>query len=63
MDGRPNGDRDGGGLSTGATLRSKLDSYKAYLRTLIAERTDISSERMHARLKDERDLSVGVGAL
>ena len=43
--------------------RSKLDPHEAYLRGLIAERTDITLEEMRTRLKDERDLTVGLGTL
>ncbi|KAB7783831.1 Transposase [Methylorubrum populi] len=47
----------------GRARRSKLDPHEAYLRTLIAKRTDITLEEMRARLKDEHDLTVGLGTL
>ncbi|KAA0122175.1 IS630 family transposase [Methylobacterium sp. P1-11] len=47
----------------GRARRSKLDPHEAYLRGLIAERTDITLEEMRTCLKDERDLTVGLGTL
>ncbi|GJD82117.1 IS630 family transposase ISMex41 [Methylobacterium gregans] len=47
----------------GRARRSKLDPHEAYLRGLIAERDDLTLEEMRARLKDERDLTVGLGTL
>ena len=47
----------------GRARRSKLDPHEAYLRDLIAERDDITLEEMRARLKDEHDLTVGMGTL
>ena len=47
----------------GRARRSKLDPHAAYLRTLIAERDDMTLEEMRARLKDEHDLTVGLGTL
>jgi transposase len=47
----------------GRARRSKLDPHEAYLRGLIAERDDMTLEEMRARLKDEHDLTVGMGTL
>ncbi len=47
----------------GRARRSKLDPHEAYLRELIAERDDITLDEMRARLKDEHDLTVGMGTL
>lgn len=47
----------------GRARRSKLDPHEAFLRALIVERDDITLEEMRARLKDERDLTVGLGTL
>ncbi|MGU3541016.1 IS630 family transposase [Methylobacterium sp. A54F] len=47
----------------GRARRSKLDPHEVYLRDLIAERDDITLDEMRARLKDEHDLTVGMGTL
>jgi transposase len=47
----------------GRARRSKLDPHEAYLRGLIAERDDMTLEEMRTHLKDERDLTVGLGTL
>lgn len=47
----------------GRARRSKVDPHEAFLRELIAERDDITLEEMRVRLKDERDLTVGLGTL
>lgn len=47
----------------GRARRSKLDPHEAFLRGLIAERDDITLEEMRVRLKEERDLTVGLGTL
>lgn len=47
----------------GRARRSKLDPHEAFLRGLIAERDDITLEEMRVHLKDERDLTVGLGTL
>ena len=47
----------------GRACRSKLDPHEAFMRALIAETDDITLEEMHARLREERDLTVGLGTL
>ena len=47
----------------GRARRSKLDPHEAYLRGLIAETDDITLEEMRARLREEHDLTVGLGTL
>ncbi|MGH1571859.1 IS630 family transposase [Methylobacterium sp. P31] len=47
----------------GRARRSKLDPHEAFLRALIAERDDVTLEEMRVRLKDEHDLTVGLGTL
>ncbi|KQO93853.1 transposase [Methylobacterium sp. Leaf92] len=47
----------------GRARRSKLDLHEAFLRALITERDDITLEEMRTRLKDEHDLTVGLGTL
>ncbi|WP_342167208.1 IS630 family transposase [Methylobacterium sp. SD21] len=50
-------------LPQGRARRSKLDPHEAYLRGLIAETDDITLEEMRARLREEHDLTVGLGTL
>lgn len=47
----------------GRARRSKLDPHEAFLRRLIAERDDITLEKMRVRLREERTLMVGLGTL
>ena len=47
----------------GRARRSKLDPHEAFLRALIDEQDDITLEEMRARLRDEHDLTVGLGTL
>lgn len=47
----------------GRPRRSKLDLHEAYLRGLIAAQDDITLEEMRVRLRDERDVTVGLGTL
>ena len=47
----------------GRARRSKLGRHEAFLRGLIEEKGDITLEEMRARLRDEHDLTVGLGAL
>ncbi len=47
----------------GRARRSKLDPHEAFLRSLIAEKDDITLEEMRARLRDEHALTVGLGTL
>ncbi|GEP12666.1 hypothetical protein MMMDOFMJ_4330 [Methylobacterium gnaphalii] len=47
----------------GRARRSKLDPHEAFLRGLIDEKADITLEDMRARLRDEHDLTVGLGTL
>jgi transposase len=42
---------------------SKLDPHEAFLRGLIDKKVDITLEEMRARLRDEHDLTVGLGTL
>ena len=47
----------------GRARRSKLDPHEAFLRGLIDGQDDITLEEMRARLRDEHDLTVGLGTL
>ena len=47
----------------GRARRSKLDPHEAFLRGLIDAQDDITLEEMRARLRDEHDLTVGLGTL
>lgn len=47
----------------GRARRSKLDPHEAFLRGLIDKKVDITLEEMRARLRDEHDLTVGLGTL
>jgi transposase len=47
----------------GRARRSKLDPHEAFLRALIAQKHDITLQEMRARLRDEQDLTVGLGTL
>ncbi|KQO56351.1 transposase [Methylobacterium sp. Leaf91] len=47
----------------GRARRSKLDPHEAFLRGLIDGQVDITLEEMRARLRDEHDLTVGLGTL
>lgn len=47
----------------GRARRSKLDPHEAFLRALIDEKDDITLEEMHARLRDELDLTFGLSTL
>ena len=47
----------------GRARRSKLDPHETFLRALIAETDDITLEKMRARLREERALTVGLGTL
>jgi len=47
----------------GRARRSKLDNHEACVRALIAETNDITLEQMRARLREEHDLTVGLGTL
>lgn len=47
----------------GRARRSKLDPHEAFLRGLIDAKDDITLEEMHARLRAEHDLTVGLGTL
>ena len=47
----------------GRPRRSKLDPHEAFLRGLIDAKDDITLEEMRARLRAERDLTVGLGTL
>ena len=47
----------------GRARRSKLDPHEAFLRSLIAEQDDITLEEMRARLREEHNLTVGLGTL
>ena len=49
--------------SQGRARRSKLDPHEAFLRGLIDKEVDITLEEMRARLRDEHDLTVGLGTL
>lgn len=45
------------------TPRSKLDLHETFLRSLIAERDDITLEEMRAGLREEHGVAVRLGAL
>ena len=47
----------------GRARRSKLDPHEAFLRALIDAKADVTLEEMRARLRDEQDLTVGLGTL
>ena len=47
----------------GRARRSKLDPHEAFRRGLIDAQDDIPLEEMRARLRDEYDLTVGLGTL
>jgi transposase len=47
----------------GRARRSKLDPHEAFLRSLINAKDDMTLEEMRARLRDEHDLTVGLGTL
>ena len=47
----------------GRARRSKLDPHEAFLRALIDAKADVTPEEMRARLRDEHDLTVGLGTL
>jgi transposase len=47
----------------GRARRSKLDPHEAFLRGLIDAKDDITLEEMRVRLRDEHDLTVGLGTL
>ncbi|TXM96872.1 IS630 family transposase [Methylobacterium sp. WL122] len=47
----------------GRARRSKLDPHEAFLRALIDAKDDIPLEEMRARLRDEHDLTIGLGTL
>lgn len=43
--------------------RSNLDPHEAFLRALIAETDDITLEEMRGRVREEHDLTIGLGTL
>ncbi|WP_156311982.1 IS630 family transposase [Methylobacterium platani] len=47
----------------GRARRSKLDPHETFLRALIDAQDDITLEEMRARLREEHDLTVGLGTL
>jgi len=47
----------------GRACRSKLDLHETFLRALIDAQDDITLEEMRARLREEHDLTVGLGTL
>ena len=47
----------------GRPRRSKLDAHEVYLRGLIEAQDDVTLDEMRVRLRDERDVTVGLGTL
>ena len=47
----------------GRARHSKLDLHEAFLRALIDAKDDITLEEMRVRLRDDHDLTVGLGTL